>query len=68
MKVVDFAEMLGDSIEEIEEKINQCRGDMHESYNPIYNNSLAVEIEELEWVQEQTRRLVLNKNKNTSNK
>ena len=65
MKVVDFAEMLGDSIGE---KINQCRGDMHESYNPIYNNSLAVEIEELEWVQEQTRRLVLNKNKNTSNK
>ena len=65
MKVVDVAEMLGGSIEE---KINQCRGDMHESYNPIYNNSLAVEIEELEWVQEQTRRLVLNKNKNTSNK
>ena len=66
MKVVDFAEMLRNSIEE---KINQCRGDIHESHNPVYNDSLMVEIGELEWVQAQIRHLVLNKsNKNTSNK
>jgi hypothetical protein len=67
MKVVDFAEMLRNSIEE---KINQCRGDIHESHNPVYNDSLMVEIGELEWVQAQIRHLVLNNNnkKNTSNK
>ena len=67
MKVVDLAQMLRDSIEE---KINQCRGDIHESHNPVYNDSLMVEIGELEWVQAQIRHLVLNNNnkKNTSNK
>ena len=67
MKVVDFAEMLRNSIEE---KINQCRGDIHESHNPVYNDSLMVEIQALEWVPAQIRHLVLNNNnkKNTSNK
>jgi hypothetical protein len=45
MKVVDLAQMLRDSIEE---KINQCRGDIHESHNPVYNDSLMVEIQALE--------------------
>jgi hypothetical protein len=61
MRVTDFAEMLRDSIEE---KINQCRGDMHESHNPIYNDSLMVEIQALEWVQGQIQDLVINKVKN----
>jgi hypothetical protein len=47
MRIVDFAEMLKESINE---KINQCRGDMHESHNPIYNDSLLNEIQALEWV------------------
>ena len=67
MKVVDFAQMRRDSIEE---KINQCRGDiLYESHNPVYNDSLMVEIQALEWVQAQIRHLVLNNSsKNTSNK
>jgi hypothetical protein len=58
MRVVDFAEMLRDSIED---KINQCRGDMHEPHNPVYNDSLMVEIQALEWVQVQIQHLVNNK-------
>jgi hypothetical protein len=48
MRVVDFAAMLRESINE---KINRCRGDMHESHNLIYNDSLLSEIHALEWVQ-----------------
>jgi hypothetical protein len=40
--VVDFAQMLRESINE---KINQCRGDMHESHNPVYNDRLLIEIQ-----------------------
>jgi hypothetical protein len=66
MKVVEFAEMLRNSIEE---KIKECKGNMHELHDPIYNESLAVEIQALEWVQEQIRHMVPNNNKkNTSNK
>jgi hypothetical protein len=50
MRVVEFAEKLRDLINE---KINQCRDDMHESHNPVYNDSLMVEIQALEWVQGQ---------------
>jgi hypothetical protein len=50
MRVVEFAETLRDLINE---KINQCRDDMHESHNPVYNDSLMVEIQALEWVQGQ---------------
>jgi hypothetical protein len=39
MRVVDFAEMLK---ELINEKINECRNDIHESHNPVYNNSLLI--------------------------
>ena len=56
--VVDFAQMLWESINE---KINQCRGDMHESHNPVYNDSLLIEIQALEWVQGQIQDLVNNK-------
>jgi hypothetical protein len=47
MRVADFAEMLRNSIEE---KIKECKWSMHELHNPIYNQSLAVEIEALEWL------------------
>jgi hypothetical protein len=62
MRVADFAEMLRNSIEE---KIKECKWSMHELHNPIYNQSLAVEIEALEWVQEQLQHMAP---KNTSNK
>jgi hypothetical protein len=57
MKVVDFAEMLRDSMEE---KINECRGDIHESHNPVYNESLMIKIQALEWVQGRIQDLVIN--------
>jgi hypothetical protein len=50
MRVVDFAEMLRESIND---KINECRNNMHESHNPVYNDSLLIEIQALEWVQGQ---------------
>jgi hypothetical protein len=56
MRIVDFAGILRESINE---KINQCIGDMHESHNPIYNDSLLNEIQALEWVQGQIQDLVL---------
>jgi hypothetical protein len=33
--------MLGESVDE---KINESRSDIHESHNPIYNDSLLIEI------------------------
>jgi hypothetical protein len=62
--VVDFAEMLR---ELLEDKINQCRGDIHESHNPIYNDSLLNEIQALKWVQAQIQHLVNNKRKKIQN-
>ena len=58
MRIVDFAKMLIDSIND---KINQSRGEMHESHNPIYNQSLLIEIQALEWVQLQIQHLVNNR-------
>jgi hypothetical protein len=58
MRIVDFAKMLTESIND---KINQSRGEMHESHNPIYNQSLLIEIQALEWVQKQIQYLVINK-------
>jgi hypothetical protein len=52
------AEMLRESINK---KINRCRGDMYESHNPVYNDSLLIEIQALEWVQGQIQDLVNNK-------
>jgi hypothetical protein len=57
MRVVDFAEMLRDSINE---KIKGCRDDVHESHNPVYNNSLLIEIQALKWVQGRIQDLILN--------
>jgi hypothetical protein len=56
MRIVDFAEILRESVNE---KINQCRGDIRESHNPIYNESLLVKIQMLEWVQGQIQNLVI---------
>ena len=61
MRIVDFAEMLKESINE---KIKECRGNMHKLHNPIYNESLAVEIHALEWVQGQIQHLVNAKKRN----
>jgi hypothetical protein len=58
MRIVDFAKMLTDSIND---KINQSRGEMHESHNPLYNQSLLIEIQALEWVQLQIQHLVNNR-------
>jgi hypothetical protein len=54
MRIVDFANMLQGSINE---KIKEC---IHKLHNPIYNQSLEVEIEALEWVQGQIQHLVIN--------
>jgi hypothetical protein len=57
MRIVDFAEMLQGSINE---KIKDCRESIHKAHNPIYNQSLEVEIEALQWVQGQIQHLVIN--------
>jgi hypothetical protein len=44
----------------VNEKINECKDNIHKLHNPIYNKSLEVEIEALEWVQEQIQHLVIN--------
>ena len=58
MRIVDFAKTLTESIND---KINQSRGEMHQSHNPIYNQSLLIEIQALEWVQLQIQHLVNNR-------
>ena len=57
MRIVEFADMLQGSINE---KIKDCKDSMHQAHNPIYNKSLEVEIESLEWVQGQIQHLVIN--------
>ena len=57
MRIVDFAEMLQGSIHE---KIKVCKWSIHQAHNPIYNKSLEVEIDTLEWVQGQIQHLVIN--------
>jgi hypothetical protein len=51
----DFAKMLKDSIDD---KINHSREEMHETHNPIFNQSLLIEIQALEWVQLQIEHLL----------
>ena len=51
----DFAKMLKDSIDD---KIKQSREEMHETHNPIFNQSLLIEIQALEWVQLQIEHLL----------
>ncbi len=57
MRIVDFDDMLRESINE---KINECKDSIHKLHNPIYNKSLEVEIEALEWAQGQIQDLVIN--------
>ena len=57
MKFVDFADMFQGSIDE---KIKECKDSIHKLHNPIYNKSLEVEIEALEWAQGQIQDLVIN--------
>jgi hypothetical protein len=47
MRVSDFAKMLSDSIHD---EINQSRGEMHETHNPIFNQSLLIEIQATKWM------------------
>src|SRR5919202_1941466 len=54
MRIVDFADMLQVSINE------NIKDSIHKLHNPIYNKSLEVEIEALEWVQGQVQHLVIN--------
>jgi hypothetical protein len=65
MRIVDFADMLQGSINE---KIKDCKDSIHEAHNPIYNKSLEVEIDTLEWVQGQLQHLVINNNKRKDTK
>ena len=51
----EFVKMLEESIDD---KINQSREEMHETHNPIFNQSLLIEIQALEWVQLQIEHLV----------
>ena len=51
----DFAKILEDSKDD---KIKQSREEMQEYHNPIFNQSLLIEIEALEWVQLQIEHLV----------
>ena len=44
--------------ESTNEKIKECKDSIHKLHNPIYNKSLEVEIEALEWVQGQVQHLV----------
>ena len=57
MRIVEFADMLQGSINE---KIKECKDSIHKLHNPIYNKSLEVEIEVLEWAQGQIQDLVIN--------
>lgn len=57
MRIVEFAEMLQGSIND---KIKECKESIHQAHNPIYNKSLEVEIDTLEWVQGQLQRLAIN--------
>ena len=64
MRIVDFAEMLQESINE---KIKESKWSIHQAHNPIYNQSLEVEIEALEWVQGQIQHLVINNERKDMN-
>jgi hypothetical protein len=57
VRIIEFADMLQGSINE---KIKECKDGIHKLHNPIYNKSLEVEIEALEWVQGQIQHLVIN--------
>ncbi len=57
MRIVEFADMLQGSINE---KIKECKDSIHQAHDPIYNKSLEVEIDTLEWVQGQIQHLVIN--------
>jgi hypothetical protein len=63
LRIVDFAEMLRDSINE---KIDECRNGIHESHTHIYKDRLLIEIRALEWVRGQISDPV-NKVRNVSN-
>jgi hypothetical protein len=52
MKVVDFAEKIRDLINE---KINKCRNNIHESNNHVDKDMFMIKIQVLEWVQGRTR-------------
>jgi len=45
----DFEKILNDRIEDL-------RGRIHEAHNPVYNESLMIEIETLQWVLSQIDR------------
>jgi hypothetical protein len=57
MKVVDFAEKLRDLINE---KINKCRNNIHESNNHVDKDMFMIKIQVLEWVQGRTQDIILN--------
>jgi hypothetical protein len=57
MRIVDLADVMQVSINV---KIKECKNSIHKLHNPIYNKSLEVEIEALEWVQGQVQHLVIN--------
>jgi hypothetical protein len=40
----------------LHDRIEELRGRIHEAHNPIYNESLMIEIETLQWVLSQVDR------------
>jgi hypothetical protein len=58
MRIVDFVKIPRESIGD---KIKESIDDIHETHNPVYNNSLLIQIRTLEWVLAQINQLEINK-------
>jgi hypothetical protein len=52
--VTEFVKLLTESINE---KINECRGEIHPSHNPVFNKSMLIDIQTLEWALGQINQL-----------
>jgi hypothetical protein len=50
----EFVKLLTESINE---KINECRGEIHPSHNPVFNKSMLINIQTLEWTLGQINQL-----------
>jgi len=46
----ELSSLLSDYKKILHDRIEDLRGRIHEAHNPIYNESLMIEIETLQWV------------------
>jgi hypothetical protein len=58
MRIVDFTGILRETIND---KINECQGDIHEFHNHIDKDRLMIKIHALEWPRGHISDLVVNK-------